>query len=420
MSVGKYLTGSEYKVDRKIDADSQDATKIISEDQDRTVLFTDLNGGKAVGNLFSTRKKIASALGIDQSGIVKFMIDAIDNPADTEVVNDPEFRYQELPLDLTKLPICKYFPEDGGRYVSSGVIVSEYGGKRNVSFHRMMIMDKDRIAVRLVPRHLFTMYNNAKKDGKELKISICIGARPEVLLAAATSTAYDADEMRIASAMVKASSGSPLKVGKCDNGLLVPSETDYVIEARITFDTAKEGPFVDITGTYDFIRDQPVIKVEKIWACKDPVMQLLLPGGNEHYLFMGLPREPIIFKTVQQAVPRTHNVRLTEGGCCWLNGVVSITKNKEGDGMNAIMAAFTGHPSMKHVIIVDEDINIFDDRQVEWAVATRFQADRMLRIPGAAGSSLDPSAEGTTWKMGLDATVPLRMDRKLFTKATLD
>ena len=420
MSVGKYLTGSEYKVEKKIDADSQDATKIISEDQDRTVLFTDLNGGRAVGNLFSTRKKIATALGIDQSDIVKHMINAIDNPTDTELVRDPEFRYQELPLDLTKLPICKYFPEDGGRYVSSGVIVSEYGGKRNVSFHRMMIMDRDSIAVRLVPRHLYTMYNNAKKDGKELRISICIGARPEVLLAAATSTAYDADEMRIASAMVKKSTGSPLKVGKCDNGLLVPSETDYVLEARITFETAKEGPFVDITGTYDFIRDQPVIKVEKIWACRDPVMQLLLPGGNEHYLFMGLPREPIMFKTVQQAVPRTHNVRLTEGGCCWLNGVVSITKNKEGDGMNAIMAAFTGHPSLKHVIVVDEDIDIFDDRQVEWAVATRFQADRMLRIPGAAGSSLDPSAEGTTWKLGIDATIPLRMDRKLFTKATLD
>ena len=420
MSVEKYLTGSEYKVEKKIDADSQDATKIISEDQDRTVPFTDLNGGRAVGNLFSTRKKIATALGIDQSDIVKHMIDAIDNPTDTELVSDPEFRYQELPLDLTKLPICKYFPEDGGRYVSSGVIVSEYGGKRNVSFHRMMIMDKDSIAVRLVPRHLYTMYNNAKKDGKELRISICIGARPEVLLAAATSTAYDADEMRIASAMVKKSTGFPLKVGKCDNGLLVPSETDYVLEARITFETAKEGPFVDITGTYDFIRDQPVIKVEKIWACRDPVMQLLLPGGNEHYLFMGLPREPIMFKTVQQAVPRTHNVRLTEGGCCWLNGVVSITKNKEGDGMNAIMAAFTGHPSLKHVIVVDEDIDIFDDRQVEWAVATRFQADRMLRIPGAAGSSLDPSAEGTTWKLGIDATIPLRMDRKLFTKATLD
>ena len=82
------------------------------------------------------------------------------------------------------------------------------------------------------------------------------------------------------------------------------------------------------------------------------------------------------------------------------------------------MAAFTGHPSMKHVIIVDEDIDIFDDRQVEWAVATRWQADRMLKIEGAAGSSLDPSAEGTTWKLGIDATIPLKADKAAFRKAT--
>ncbi len=418
MSVRKYLSDSSTSIEKIIDPDTQDATAIMDGDQNTTFIFENLNGGKAVGNLFSTRQKIADAMNITQGEIVSHMIHAIDNPADTQVVDDPEFRFQEIPVDLMKLPLCKYFPEDGGRYISSGVIVSEYGGKRNVSFHRMMIMDKDSIAVRLVPRHLYTMYNNAKKDGKELNISICIGARPEVLLAAATSTAYDADEMRIASAMVKKSFGEPLKMGKCDNGLLVPSDTDYVLEGRITFDTTKEGPFVDITGTYDFIRDQPVIKIDKIWACKDPVMQLLLPGGNEHYLFMGLPREPMMFKTVQQAVPRTHNVRLTEGGCCWLNGVVSITKNKEGDGINAIMAAFTGHPSMKHVIIVDEDIDIFDDRQVEWAVATRWQADRMLKIEGAAGSSLDPSAEGTTWKLGIDATIPLKADKAAFRKAT--
>ncbi len=418
MSVRKYLSDSSTSIEKIIDPDTQDATAIMDGDQNATFVFENLNGGKAVGNLFSTRQKIADAMNITQGEIVSHMIHAIDNPADTQVVDDPEFRFQEISVDLMKLPLCKYFPEDGGRYISSGVIVSEYGGKRNVSFHRMMIMDKDSIAVRLVPRHLYTMYNNAKKDGKELNISICIGARPEVLLAAATSTAYDADEMRIASAMVKKSFGEPLKMGKCDNELLVPSDTDYVLEGRITFDTTKEGPFVDITGTYDFIRDQPVIKIDKIWACKDPVMQLLLPGGNEHYLFMGLPREPMMFKTVQQAVPRTHNVRLTEGGCCWLNGVVSITKNKEGDGINAIMAAFTGHPSMKHVIIVDEDIDIFDDRQVEWAVATRWQADRMLKIEGAAGSSLDPSAEGTTWKLGIDATIPLKADKAAFRKAT--
>ena len=420
MSLRKYLYGSENVVKESLDADSQKATSIMSADQDRTVVFEDLNGGVAVGNIFSTRDKIAKAMGIAPADIVKHMIHAIDNPVDTALIADPEFRYSELPLDLTALPICKYFPEDGGRYISSGVIVAEYGGKRNVSFHRMMIRDKDSIAVRLVPRHLFTMYNNAKAAGEELKVSICVGNRPEVLLAAATSTAYDADEMRIASSMVMRSTGKPLEMGQCDNGLLVPSECDYVFEGRITFETSDEGPLLDITGTYDYVRQQPVIRIERIWACKDPMFQLLLPGGNEHYLFMGLPREPMIFKTVQQAVPRTHAVRLTEGGCCWLNGVVSITKNKEGDGMNAIMAAFTGHPSMKHVIVVDEDIDIFDDRQVEWAVATRFQADRMLRVPGAAGSSLDPSAEGTTWKMGIDATIPLSMDKALFRKATLE
>ena len=134
---------------------------------------------------------------------------------------------------------------------------------------------------------------------------------------------------------------------------------------------------------------------------------------------MGVPREPIIFKTVRQAVPRVKNVRLTEGGCCWLNGVVSIAKNKEGDGVNAIMAAFTGLTSMKSVIVVDDDIDIFDDREGEWAVATRMQADKIIRIPGAAGSSLDPSAHGTTWKVGYDATLPLNCDRAPFVKATV-
>ena len=161
------------------------------------------------------------------------------------------------------------------------------------------------------------------------------------------------------------------------------------------------------------------MKSERIWAKKDPVFQFLLPGGWEHFLLMGVPREPVIFRTVRQAVPRVKNVRLTEGGCCWLDGVVSIAKNKEGDGVNAIMAAFTGHTSMKNVIVVDDDIDIFDDREVEWAVATRMQADKIIKIPGAAGSSLDPSAGKTTWKVGFDATLPMGADRAPFVKATV-
>ncbi|WII07498.1 UbiD family decarboxylase [Methanomassiliicoccales archaeon LGM-RCC1] len=420
MSVKDSLFGEIKTVESHIDPDKGDATAKLLEDQNATYVFEDLNGGRAAGNIFSTREKIAKALNIPKEDIVTHLLDAVNSPKGCETVDNPVFKECTVPTDLMKLPIPKYFPGDGGRYVTSGVIVTDYGGKKNVSFHRMMIMDDRHIAVRLVPRHLFTIFNMAKEKGEELKISICIGAQAEVLLAAATSMDFGADELEVASAMCIKGHGSPLKVGKCDNGILVPADTDYVLEGRITLKETKEGPFVDITGTYDFERQQPVIEIDKIWTCKDPVFHLLLPGGYEHFMLMGLPREPMILKTVRQAVPRVKNVRLTEGGCCWLNGVVSIKKNKEGDGVNAILAAFTGHPSMKSVIIVDDDVDIFNDREVEWAVATRMQADRIIKIPGAAGSSLDPSSHGkTTWKVGYDATIPMDADRSLFEKIKL-
>lgn len=419
MSIKSSLIGDVRTVDGRVDPDSGKVTKTLMDDQETTFVFSNLNGGKAAGNVFSTRGKMAKAMNIAPDGIVGHLMGAIDRPIDPKVVEKPEFRAKTIEVDLTRLPIPKYYPDDGGRYITAGIIVAEFEGKRNVSFHRMMIMDGKRIAVRLVPRHLFTMYTESKKLGKELKVSICVGAPIEALLAAALSMDYGMDELRSASAMCQAGHGKPLEVGRCDNGIIVPSQCDYVMEGRITLETTKEGPFVDITGTYDAVRDQPIIEIDKIWTNEDPYFHLLLPGGYDHFLLMGLPREPMILKTVRQAVPRVRNVRLTEGGCCWLNGVVSITKNKEGDGVNAILAAFTGHPSMKQVIVVDEDIDIFDDRQVEWAVATRMQGDRIIRIPGAAGSSLDPSTESTTYKVGFDATIPLGANMKMFRKATL-
>lgn len=230
---------------------------------------------------------------------MKHILYGISSPHSYKITSSPEFRRSSIETDLTKLPIPKYFPNDGGHYITAGVIITEYKGIKNVSFHRMMVIDKDKVAVRLVPRHLFTIYNMAKNNKEELNISICVGTKIEVLLAAATSVDFGYDELEIASSMCIIGHKSPLIVGRCDNGILVPSDTDFVMEGHITLEETIEGPFVDITGTYDFERQQPIIKIDKIWTKEDPIFHLILPGGAEHFMLMGLPRESIIFRTVR-------------------------------------------------------------------------------------------------------------------------
>ncbi|MEM3652852.1 MAG: UbiD family decarboxylase, partial [Nitrososphaerales archaeon] len=151
----------------------------------------------------------------------------------------------------------------------------------------------------------------------------------------------------------------------------------------------------------------------------EPIWQVILPGGSEHRLLMGVPQEPRIFTVVQNAVNSVQSVVLTEGGCGWLHAVVSIKKRVEGDGKNAGLAALAAHPSLKRVIVVDDDINIYDPLDVEWALATRFQPDKgLVVISGARGSSLDPSSQktGVTSKWLIDATLPLDANREHFTK----
>ncbi|OPY34633.1 MAG: 3-octaprenyl-4-hydroxybenzoate decarboxylase [Methanomassiliicoccales archaeon PtaU1.Bin124] len=407
-------------IDRNVPCDKE-PTKILLEDQRRPVMFNDLNGAKAAGNLWSSRERVAAALGLKKEKLTESLVDAMSSPRKPKEISDPDWRDSiSDDFDLMKLPLPKYYPKDGGRYVTAGVAIADYEGKRNISFHRLMLMDSHRFAIRLVPRHLFTMHQMSMRKGKDLKVAFCVGVCPSVLLAGAVSTDYAVDEMEVASAIRYHGLKKDIEVARTDSGLMVPAHSEYVIEGRLTSELVDEGPFVDITGTYDSVRKQPVFEVDRVYRRKDPIFHLVLPGGLEHYLLMGLPREPVIFKTVRQVVPRVHGVRLTEGGCCWLHGVVSITKNKEGDAMNAAMAAFSGHASMKKVTIVDNDVDIFDDQSVEWAEATRFQASRsLLVVNNAAGSSLDPSTDGTTSKVAIDATKPLGV-KEGFEKAALE
>jgi UbiD family decarboxylase len=194
--------------------------------------------------------------------------------------------------------------------------------------------------------------------------------------------------------------------------LEVPADCEAVLEGRITGRLADEGPFIDLTETWDVVRQQPVIEIDCITHRREPIYHALLPGGLEHKLLMGLPREPTILREVSK-VADCRAVSITPGGMSWLHAVVQIVKHRPDDGRRAIEAAFRGHGSLKHVVVVDVDVDLYDSAAVEWAIATRFQADRDLIVfEDQPSSSLDPSAQqvpgGKTRaaKMGLDATIP--------------
>lgn len=245
---------------------------------------------------------------------------------------------------------------------------------------------------------------------------LVVGNSPNVLLAAATSIATEQDEIEIANSL------EPLKLVKaktCD--ILIPADSEFVLEGRILNEKADEGPFVDLTETYDFVRQEPVFEVRKITHRHDAIWHGLLPGKLEHRILMGMPREPTIFKKVNEAGVKCLDVSVNPGGCSWLHGIIQIDKQSEDDPKKAIDAAQAGHKSMKHVFIVDKDIDISDPLQVEWAMSTRFQADKDLVIKEKQiGSSLDPSAvPGTkeTCKVGFDLTAPVGEERKKFERA---
>jgi 2,5-furandicarboxylate decarboxylase 1 len=370
-----------------------------------------------VAGLVSSKEIIASALNLKKNHLLQKLSNAIENPVSPQVVQKGECQeIVEKEVDLTKLPIMRYTEKDGGKYIASAVsIVKDPILGRNMSFHRLMLLGKNRFVARIVEdRGTDTAL---KKAGGELDIAICLGNSTAVLLAAATSLPMGVDELGMANAL------EPTELVKCKTvDLEIPSNCEFVLEGRITKEKAAEGPFLDTTGTIDKIRQQPIIEIKCISHREKPVYQTLLPGRHEHQFLMGMPKEPTIFNEVNKVCKCT-DVYITPGGCSWLHAIVQIKKQNPDDGKKAIEAAFKGHKSLKHCVIVDNDINIYDTNDVEWAIATRFQADKnAVILTNQRGSSLDPSGDLTegkkarTCKMGLDATVPSGKTDKSFTK----
>jgi 2,5-furandicarboxylate decarboxylase 1 len=370
-----------------------------------------------VAGMVSSKERIASALGIKKEQLLHKLSKAIENPVPPDITEKGECQeIVESDVDLTKLPIMRYTEKDGGKYITSAVaIVKDPELGRNMAFHRLMLISKNKFVTRIVEER--GTDTALKKAGGELDIAMCIGNSTPVLLAAATSLPKGVDELGMANALEKT------QLVKCKTiDLEVPRDCEIVLEGRITKEKTSEGPFLDTTGTIDKIRQQPIIEIKCITHREKPIYQTLLPGRNEHRFLMGMPREPTIFNEVSK-ICECKDVYVTPGGCSWLHAVVQIKKRNPDDGKKAIEAAFKGHGSLKHCVIVDDDIDIYNPHDVEWAIATRFQADKnAIILPNQRGSSLDPSGDltegkkATTCKMGLDATIPFGKTDKSFTK----
>lgn len=392
---------------------------IISSIGEKPVLFEKIKESKipVAAGLVSSKLLIAKALNLERQKLLSSLSKAMKNPIPPKLVKKGECQeVVEKNVDLKQLPILKYTKKDGGKYVPSGVaIVKDPELGRNMCFHRLMLIEKNKFVARIVEER--GTDTALKKAGGELEIAICIGNSTATLLSAATSLPKGVDELGMSNAL------EPMELVKCKTvDIEVPKNCEIVLEGKITKEKAPEGPFLDLTGIVDRVRQQPVIEIKCITHRKNPIYQAILAGKNEHKFLMGMPMEPAIFASVNE-VCDCKDVYITPGGCSWLHAVIKIKKQYAADGKKAIKAAFKGHKSLKHCVIVDDDIDIYDSNDVEWSLATRFQADKdAIILPNMRGSSLDPSGDLTegkkarTCKVGLDATIPAKTTGKGFKK----
>lgn len=366
---------------------------------------------ECVSGVLNTRRKLYELLGVSKDEDAYAKLGSALNrraPPGFKVLEFSEV-FKLFEGSLTSLPAIKFYSTDGGRYITSSIVIAKTPGvdSYNASIHRLMVIDSRSTAIRLVPRHLYRIYEQNRRMDKDTEVAIVIGAHPIVELASSLSPPYGVFEL----GLVEELGGEHLEVVYTPKyGIPVPASASVVIEGRITRNLAKEGPFVDILRLPDRVRDQPVLVADYVYVSKSrEYFHVVLPGGGEHLILMGFPREAAIWEAVSKAIPRVRKVRLTRSGGMWLHAVISISKEAEGDGKTAIMAAFAAHPSLKHVVVVDEDVDPDNLEEVEWAIATRLQASKgLVTVTRARGSTLDPSSDdGVTDKIGLDATTPL-------------
>ncbi|MBX5489579.1 MAG: UbiD family decarboxylase [Chloroflexi bacterium] len=393
----------------------------------RAVLFRRVRGYElpVVSGLLSDRRRLALCLGMEGAETAQRLRRAIDLPIPPVLVADSPVKEVVLTgdaVDLSMLPIPVMAERDGGPFIASAVAVAEHSELgRNAGIYRLMYRNRNTLGIDIVtPNNLRALYEEANARGEALPLSIAIGAAPIEMLAATFKAPAGADELAVAGGL----RGEPLA--------LVPGETipvagianaEIILEAELLpgGHVHPEGQFGEFTRLMGGVHRNPLVRVRAITMRRDAIFYALqMPWEN---IYLGAPvYEAAAYRVLREAGVRVTAVNITPGGCCHWH-VVAAIKAAPGDGKNALTALLSV-ADFKHAIVTDDDIDIFDPVEVEWAVATRVQADRdVVIISGARAKPLDPSLPQTggpvvTAKMGIDATIPLGVPRERYTRIT--
>ena len=404
------------KVEDEVDTDLE-LTSVLFRQPERAMLFNNVRGSESrvVGNFLGSEENVLTIYEQGVAEVRDFIAEGLTNPIPPMRVDSGPVQavVRNNPDLLEYLPLPRYAPNDGGRYISGGVVIAKDAdtGVCNASYHRFMHLEGNRLAIQLdLGRDLRALWETAKAKGEKLPIAIVMGADIGTLYAAGIMGAQlprDMDEYHVASGICRA----PVELVDCKTvPLQVPANAELVMEGHISPDEEiDEGPFMEFIGLYSEVSPSPLVTVDCLSHREDPIWHVIMtkesPILRKHLL------EGAILKAVRAAAPCVTDVALTAGGLYRFHLHLAVNKRNAADeGMqrNAVFAAITALKDLDLIIIVDDDIDIRNSDDIEWALATRLDAATGLMVmPGARGHEYVPISEnGVRAKLVMDASLP--------------
>jgi 2,5-furandicarboxylate decarboxylase 1 len=392
----------------------------------KPVLFNNVKGSNVpvIGGMFGDREIFYRMLKIShEERIFKFM-DAVANPKPAKLLDKGPIKENIITrnIDITRMfPIPTFHEKDSSSFITAGIVVIKdpETGKRYTAVRRLQVNGRDRLNILVASPMLKNQIERLREKNKDLEVAVILGYDYSFLLASQfSSELYGVDKYEIDSAL----RGEPLELVKCQSvDLEVPAYAEIVMEGVMPYNKLEtEGPFGELMGYYGGVANHPTIEIKTVMHRKDPILQVSFPCREEH-LSNGLVREMELYMHVNKFA-EIKDVNVTIGGGCRFHGIVSINKKLEGEPKSVLIGALGSSKDIKHVIVVDKDVDIFDGDDVEGVLATRVQGSKdIVIVPSALGSGLDPShnIQEVTDKIGIDATKPIGEEGVKFEKARI-